>query len=136
VKSDDVVLDGEIVVLDSDGKSLFNELVHTRSTPIFAAFDILWLNDEDLRELPLLERKLLLRKVIRTRPKRMLFVDHIAQNGKAMFAEICKRDMEGIVAKPAISAYKSVRGQSPWLKIKNPHYSQKEGRGEMFNSRR
>src|SRR5262245_21649462 len=37
MKSDEVVLDGEIVVLDDEGKSLFNELMHTRNTPIFAA---------------------------------------------------------------------------------------------------
>ena len=136
VKSNEAVLDGEIVVLDSEGKSLFNDLMHTRSTPTFAAFDILWLNGEDLRELPLLERKTRLRKFIKSRPRRILYVDHIAQNGSAMFIEVCKRDMEGIVAKPKFSAYKSVRGQSPWIKIKNPNYSQKEGRSELFNSRR
>jgi ATP-dependent DNA ligase len=65
----------------------------------------------------------------------MLYVDHIKQNGKAMFAEVCKRDMEGIVAKPDESPYRMIRRQSPWLKIKNPNYTQKEGRGEMFNTR-
>jgi bifunctional non-homologous end joining protein LigD len=129
---DEAVLDGEIVVLDSEGKSLFYELMHTRAVPIFAAFDLVWLNGTDLRDQPLLERKRRLRKIVRKRTKRMLFVDHIKQNGRAMFAEVCKRDMEGIVAKPVISLYRNVRGESPWLKIKNPNYTQKEGRGEMF----
>src|SRR5262245_17213499 len=106
VKSNEVVLDGVIVVLDSEGKSLFNDLMHTRRTPTFAAFDILWLNGEDLREMPLLERKARLKKLIKSRPKRMLYVDHIVQNGKALFVEVCKRAMEGIVAKPAVSACK------------------------------
>ena len=55
------VLDGEIVVLDSDGRSLFYELMHSRAVPIFAAFDLLWLNGKDLRDEPLLERKRRLR---------------------------------------------------------------------------
>jgi bifunctional non-homologous end joining protein LigD len=130
---DEAVLDGEIVVLDSEGKSLFYELMHSRAVPIFAAFDLLWLNGRDLRDQPLLERKRRLRKIVRKRAKRMMYVDHITQNGKAMFAEVCKRDMEGIVAKPAIGLYRNVRGETPWLKIKNPNYSQKEGRGEWFN---
>jgi bifunctional non-homologous end joining protein LigD len=131
--TDEAVLDGEIVVLDSEGKSLFYELMHTRAVPIFAAFDLLWVNGADLRDQPLLERKRRLRKFVRKRARRMMYVDHITQNGKAMFAEICRRDMEGIVAKPAISPYKKVRGESPWIKIKNPAYTQKEGRGEIFN---
>jgi ATP-dependent DNA ligase len=66
----------------------------------------------------------------------MLYVDHIKQNDKAMFAEVCRRDMEGIVAKPSTSPYGNIRSESPWLKIKNPNYTQKEGRGEMYNTRR
>ena len=44
--------------------------------------------------------------------------------------------MEGIVAKPKISPYREVNGKTTWIKIKNPDYSQAEGRGELFNSRR
>src|SRR5262245_65117982 len=53
----DAVIDGEVVVLDSKGRALFNELMHSRSTPVFAAFDLLWLNGVDLRAEPLLDRK-------------------------------------------------------------------------------
>src|SRR5262245_56783073 len=42
VKCNEVLMDGEIVVLDTEGKSRFNDLMHTRSAPTFAAFDILW----------------------------------------------------------------------------------------------
>ena len=66
----------------------------------------------------------------------MLYVDHIRQTGKVMFDEICRRDMEGIAAKPAASPYRNVRGKSPWIKIKNPKYTQKDGRSELFNKRR
>jgi len=45
-------------------------------------------------------------------------------------------DLEGIVCKPAISPYRTVRGKTTWIKVKNPNYSQKEGRGDLFNERR
>ncbi len=41
--------------------------------------------------------------------------------------------MEGIVAKPPASPYKELRGKGPWIKIKNPDYSQAVGRGELFH---
>jgi len=93
-------------------------------------------NGEDLSDLPLLERKKRLRSIVRKNASRVFYVDDVVGLGKALFAEVCKRDMEGIVAKLAISPYKAVRRASPWTKIKNPNYTQKEGRGEMFNRRR
>jgi bifunctional non-homologous end joining protein LigD len=51
------VIDGELVCLDSAGRSIFNELVFRRGSPIFYAFDLLYLDGRDLRHLPLLERK-------------------------------------------------------------------------------
>jgi ATP-dependent DNA ligase len=53
----DAVIDGEIVCLDRLGRSQFYELMFHRGEPYFYAFDLLWLNGQDLRELPLLERK-------------------------------------------------------------------------------
>lgn len=63
----------------------------------------------------------------------MLYVDHLVGLGRALFAEVCKRDMEGIVAKLGISPYKAVLRASPWMKIENPNYTLKQGRGELFN---
>jgi bifunctional non-homologous end joining protein LigD len=51
------IIDGEIACLDDQGRSVFNELLFRRGLPIFYAFDILYLNDRDLRQLPLIERK-------------------------------------------------------------------------------
>ena len=64
------ILDGEVVCLDSDdGRPLFNALLHRRSEPCFVAFDCLWLDGRDLRRLPLIERKRVLRRIIpRRRP--------------------------------------------------------------------
>jgi bifunctional non-homologous end joining protein LigD len=54
----------EIVHLDSDGKPLFYDLMRRRSPQHFYAFELLWLNGRDLRELPLVERKRLLRTLV------------------------------------------------------------------------
>jgi ATP-dependent DNA ligase len=62
--------------------------------------------------LPLLERKKCLHKVVRKNVKRVLYVDHVAQFGKALFAEALKRDLEGVVAKPIISPYRNIAGRS------------------------
>src|SRR5262245_23014760 len=58
------VLDGEIVCLDEDGCPQFEDLMFRRSELYFVAFDALWVNGEELRNLPLLERKRRLRRVV------------------------------------------------------------------------
>jgi len=57
------VLDGEIVCLDADGKPQFRDLLFRRGEPRFVAFDLLWCEGEDLRYLPLIDRKRRLRSV-------------------------------------------------------------------------
>jgi bifunctional non-homologous end joining protein LigD len=123
-RCDDAIVDGELVVLDDQRQ------------PIFAAFDLLWLDGEELCNQMLTERKRLLQKTIKRKPARTMYVSHVEANGKALFKEVCARDLEGIVAKPAISFYRLVRRRSPWIKIRNPKYSQKEGRRELFEKRR
>ena len=95
----------------------------------------MWLNGRDLRDLPLLERKEILRFHLEP-SSRVLFVDHIEGNGKRTVRQICMRDMEGIVCKPMISPYRTIRGKTTWIKVKNPNYSQAEERKELFNKRR
>ena len=75
-----VVLDGEIVILDSEGRPQFYELVlrRGRGEPVFYVFDVLWLDGEDLRERPLIERKGLLRKLVPSQPSVLLHADHIS----------------------------------------------------------
>lgn len=64
------ILDGEIVVLDGSGRIQFLELMRRRRHDvIFYAFDLLWLNGEDLRQLPLIERKRRMRRLTQ-RPRR------------------------------------------------------------------
>jgi bifunctional non-homologous end joining protein LigD len=64
LKVKDAIIDGEIVCLDSEGRSIFNELLFRRGCPIFYAFDLLYLNGRDLRQLPLVERKEKLREIL------------------------------------------------------------------------
>ena len=45
-------------------------------------------------------------------------------------------DLEGVVAKPKESPYRELGGKPLWIKVKNPDYTQAEGRGELFNKRR
>jgi bifunctional non-homologous end joining protein LigD len=81
----------------------------------------------------LLERKLRLRKLIRRGPSRLLYVDHIDGFGSDLFAKACELDLEGIVAKRKASIHRPSEKPSPhWQKIKNPTYSQAEGRQEFF----
>ena len=61
-------------------------------------------------------------------------VDHIERRGRDLFEQACALDLEGIVAKRSTSKYIATERPSPyWLKIKNPKYSQAEGRAEMFD---
>jgi len=64
LKVSDAVLDGKIVALDGEGRPAFYDLMKRQCRPVYYALDILWLNGRDVRNLPLVERKKILRKVI------------------------------------------------------------------------
>ncbi len=98
------VIDGELVCLDEIGRSQFDRLLFRRGDPFFYAFDLLWLNGEDLRGLPLIERKMRLRFLVKG-AQRILYLDHLEENGCGLFERVCAIDMEGIVAKPKLSTY-------------------------------
>jgi len=127
---DRVVLDGEVVVHDEAGLPSFSLLQRRgrlqRSSAIaraaldlpavFYAFDLLAFGGLDLRDLPLLARKALLREVLPTvGPVR--FSDHIATQGEAMYEQVTDMRLEGLVAKKADSPYRSGRSTS-WYKIR------------------
>jgi bifunctional non-homologous end joining protein LigD len=61
----DAILDGEIVHLDADGRPQFLPLLRRRSPQHFVAFDVLWLNGRDLSGKPLIERKRVLRLILK-----------------------------------------------------------------------
>jgi bifunctional non-homologous end joining protein LigD len=133
LRVEDAILDGEIVCLDAQGRSVFKELLYRRSNPFFYAFDLLWLNGRDLRQLPLLERKRMLRRLIRGKHSRLIYAHHVKSRGCELFQLICEQNLEGIVAKRKDGFYSS---SAKWIKIKNPNYTQAEGRHELFESLR
>jgi bifunctional non-homologous end joining protein LigD len=125
------VLDGEIVKLEESGRPIFIDLMKRRGPFAFVAFDVLAVNGRDVRKVPLVERKKILRAIVSRRSAVMLMADHVRRRGRDLFAEVCRQDLEGIVAKRADGVY-DVAALSAWLKIKNPEYSQARDRQELF----
>jgi bifunctional non-homologous end joining protein LigD len=116
-----VVLDGEIVVLNADGTSSFQMLQQYDENPspdlCYVVFDILFLDGHDLRNLPLIERKEILKKVLTDSPN-LKYSDHIEETGTQFFAAAKKSKLEGIMAKRADSMYRIGSRSDQWLKIK------------------
>jgi bifunctional non-homologous end joining protein LigD len=123
------VLDGELAVPDQKGRTVFAAMMKHRQQARFYAFDLLKLNGEDLRKLPLLTRKAKLRRLLPSRSTHVLYVDHTKGAGQRLYELACQLDLEGIVAKRAASPYGQDANGKDWIKIKNANYSQKEGRG-------
>jgi len=124
-----MVLDGEIVTVDAEGRSRFYDLLFHRREPVFYAFDCLSLDGRDLRGEPLTKRKRILQAAVKD-ASAVLFAQHLAECGQGLFSLVCERDLEGVVAKRANGTY----GRD-WFKIRNPSYSQYEGRRELFEQR-
>ena len=72
-----------------------------------------------------------MRSIIPEQPSALLFASHIERNGVEFFRSTCEQDLEGIVAKLKYGRY----GEG-WFKIRNPKYSQREGRRELFERHR
>jgi bifunctional non-homologous end joining protein LigD len=120
---DDVILDGEVVVLLENGTSSFQALQNASSSGqdadlTYFVFDILHLNGYDLRGVNLEERKRVLRAVLGLHGGgRLRFSDHVIGNGVAFHAQACNVGVEGIISKRRDSVYKAARGRD-WLKVK------------------
>jgi len=123
IPADFVMLDGEIVWVDENGVSHFqglqNSLENNKSNELlFYIFDILHLNGEDLRELSLFERKMLLKKLLKdTHSKKLLFSDAWKGDGVNVLKSACYLRLEGIVSKDGHSIYQSGRNKN-WIKSK------------------
>ena len=115
----DVVLDGEIVALEGDRTSFaLLQRPGSTATPLLFAFDVLHLEGEDLRRRPLLERKRLLRQVVKSTGAGVLRrVDYLEGDPVALLGEACAEGWEGLIAKRVDGGYRC--GRSPdWLKLK------------------
>jgi ATP-dependent DNA ligase len=118
-------LDGELVCLDSQGRSQFWGLLWHRGEPHYPAFDIMELDGRDLTQLRLIQRKAILRRLI-PRGGPVLYVSHIEGSGVELFRKVSEMDLEGIVAKWKAGTYNPAI--SSWVKIVNENYSQHVGR--------
>jgi bifunctional non-homologous end joining protein LigD len=134
LRVEDAIIDGEVISIDQNGISRFNDLLRDRSRAVLYAFDLLWLDGVDLRHQPLMDRKKRLEKLVRKSGLRLMYAQHVEGDGKDLFLEICRNDLEGVVAKRKTGIYKD-DGNS-WVKIKNPTYSQAEGRHELLTKKK
>src|SRR5215813_1641200 len=118
------VLDGEAVILRVDGVSDFNAL-HSRKQNHevqLCAFDVLAMDGEDLRSLPLSMRKTNLERLLRGRPDG-IFINpfEIGAIGPDLFRAACGMGLEGLVSKRSDRPYRG--GKSPhWIKVKNRNH--------------
>jgi bifunctional non-homologous end joining protein LigD len=119
---ENLILDGEVVALDKQGHSSFqllqNSFKSKKPIPlVYFLFDILYFDQYDLRKLPLIERKTILKQILSKESAILHFSDHLLKEGKQLFDYACEQGLEGIVAKNRESPYSSKRTKS-WLKIK------------------
>ena len=122
LKCKKAVFDGEVVVLDKEGRSNFqllqNAINSMTDVPfIYFVFDILYYDGIDLRPLPLLQRKEILKKILAKADATVRYSDHLRDNGSAMLKKSCELSLEGIISKRIDQPYLSKRSGS-WLKIK------------------
>ena len=122
------ILDGEIVTLDENGRSDFQKLQNRfgvskpsqkliRDVPLtYYLFDVLYCNGFDVRKTPLLQRKDLLRQMLRA-DDQVRYSEHQLEKGKELYAAAKQKGLEGIVGKQIESPYTGNR-TSLWLKFK------------------
>jgi bifunctional non-homologous end joining protein LigD len=122
LKAQSFLIDGEAAIARDDGTPDFHALRSKRrgSEVVLFAFDLLELEGEDLSDLPLIERKRRLAKLIGKSQRRAIrFVEHLTGDGPTVFDHVCRMGLEGIVSKRVDAPYRSGMSAT-WLKAKNP----------------
>ena len=130
IKARRVVLDGELVIFrkgkpdfyslqtrEHVGERIRIELLSKLMPATLIVFDILHKDGKDLIDLPLIERKKILEKIVEE-SERILISAYVIGKGKKFFQEAKKRKLEGIMAKRLQSTYQIGRRSNDWLKIK------------------
>lgn len=116
------VIDGEVVVLKSNGQSDFGSLQNWRSEAdgdlVYYVFDVLWLNGKDLRDETLHDRREILQQIIPNKHGLIRLSDTFNVNGTEFYETARRMGLEGIIAKKANSTYHDGARTSDWLKIK------------------
>ncbi|MBX3526117.1 MAG: DNA ligase D [Rhodoblastus sp.] len=122
LKCRSALIDGEAIVMDKHGVSDFPGLVAAleegrAADIVLMAFDLLALDGKDLRKRPLVERKTLLAKLLKSPAPNIRFAAHMEENGKQVFDHAVAAGGEGVIAKRRDAPYRSGRSDA-WLKIK------------------
>jgi len=126
------VLDGELVVLQSDGRPDFRAVVGrengsarravaaAQAQPVvYVVFDLLYEAGESLLDRPLRERRAALERLVAAaRPPRTVLSEGVVGRGRDLFAAACERGLEGIVAKRLASPYRPGERTDAWQKVK------------------
>lgn len=118
LKAKEIVVDGEIVVLDQNGAPRFQLLQQADGRERMILFDILWLDGKDLRGLPYEERRKLLKKL--KPPAAISIAQTVDMTGEEALAHATAGGWEGVIAKKRGSVYENRRSKE-WLKIKAIH---------------
>ena len=115
------LIDGEAIVCDDNGLAVFDLIRQRRAhaNAVHCAFDLLELDGEDLRRLPIEKRKQALSKLLRGAHSSLAVNEHFEGEGAIIYKHACALGCEGIVSKRLGSPYKSGRSDH-WLKVKNP----------------
>jgi bifunctional non-homologous end joining protein LigD len=116
LKVSNIVLDGEVVVLDEAGAPRF-QLLQQGGRELMVLFDVLWLDGRDLRGLPYLERRALLERLFARPPAGIALARKLDLSGEEALKKAAKEGWEGIIAKRNDSKYESRRSKE-WLKVK------------------
>lgn len=120
----EIVLDGEVVALDESGRSSFQLLQRVNQPSVakpdlfYYAFDLLNLDGRDTTGLPLLQRKALLKKLIKGKTDCLRFSDALPGSLEEVTAQLQRYGLEGIIAKEADSLYEIGTRSGSWVKIK------------------
>jgi bifunctional non-homologous end joining protein LigD len=117
ISAGSTIIDGEVVVPAADGTTDFsvlqNQLKGKSDKLVMVAFDLLYLNGYDLRKMPLVARKALLKKLIANTA--IQFSESFEIDGPEMFKHACGIGLEGVVSKVRDSKYVSGWGND-WVK--------------------
>ncbi len=118
------VTDGEVCYMENAESMNFQKLQNKENNPDklhYYVFDLLWLNGHDLTSFAQTERKKLLTALLTNAPPHIHLVEHIEKEGEAFFAEVEKKQLEGIIAKRATGKYHPGSRTDEWLKMKTSH---------------
>ena len=116
------IIDGELVVEASGGASDFSALQADLSAGradrfVYYAFDLLYLDGQDLRDAALVDRKAALANLLKGAPAELRYSDHFAEDGEMVLRHACRLSLEGVVSKRANGKYVSGRSRD-WIKSK------------------